>query len=125
VKEEVPHDQVVQVILVSVMTFVKYYQINLFHLCEAMHEQIIKLLSHSNEDIMFIKLFSPGFKLGVVFATLFLPTKVSSHNKRSVTFNGRGLLLDKILDWNNEKYFLVPTFVIPTLETLLMTVVYC
>lgn len=67
-------------VLVCVMALVKNNQINFGHICKAMHQQIVELLCHRNEDIMLVEFLPPSIKFGVVLAALFLSTEVPAND---------------------------------------------
>ena len=126
VVEKVAHDQVVEVILIGVMALVEHYQIDLLHFCKSMHKQIIKFLSHCNEDIVFIKLLSPSLEFRVVLTTFLLAPEITSHDKVCVTLDRRSLLLNQVLDGDDEKYLLSITldrYVGLAIQKLLMTLI--
>lgn len=81
-------------VLVGVMALVKNDQVDFFHFCKSVHEQIVKLFGHRNEDVVFVKLFTPCLKLGVVLAAPFLPSQVSSDDQVCVALDSSRLLLD-------------------------------
>jgi hypothetical protein len=104
VEIKVPHDKVVQMILISVMAFIKYHKVKFLHFEETMHEKIIKLFSHTNEDVMTREFVLP---CEVIFkiARLLLSSMVPANNQLSVAINRVSLLFDKILCWNDENSF--------------------
>lgn len=107
--EEVPHNEIVQVVLVRVVALIKDDQSNFLHFDEAMHQQVVELLSHCDEHIMFREFFTPSLQLGVVLGAALLSTEVASHHQVRVAFNRGRLLLNQVLDRHYEKYlFLLP-----------------
>ena len=58
--EKVPHDQVIQVVLVCMVAFIENYQCDFLHLDEAVHQQVIKFLCHRDENVVLCELLTPS-----------------------------------------------------------------
>lgn len=108
--EEVPHYQIIKVVLVGVVALIKYHQCNFLHLYKTMHKKIIKLFCHCNKYIVHRKLQPPGLKLGVILTAALLSPEISPYHQISVSFNCRRLLLNQILNRNYEEYLLSTRF---------------
>ena len=59
------------------MAFIEYNKVDLLHFKEAMHKQIVELLSHTDKHIMASKLMSPSDRVFEI-TSLFLTTMVST-----------------------------------------------
>ena len=90
---EVPHDQVVRVILVRVVTLVKNEQVDLLHVHEAVHEQVVELVGDDDENVLLGQLHAPLFWVPIVIVLL-LSTVVAADAQLCVRLYCRSLLLD-------------------------------
>ena len=57
--EEVAHNQVIQVILVRVVSFIQDQQVNVLHFKVAVHEQIVEFLRNEHENVILAVLLNP------------------------------------------------------------------
>jgi hypothetical protein len=105
VEEEVAHNQVVEVVLVCVVALVENNNRNFIHLNKTVHEQIVELLGHCHENVVFLKLLAPSLQLRVILAAFLFPM-VTTHDKVSVAFDYDCLLLNQVLHWHDEEHFL-------------------
>lgn len=78
-EEEIPHDEVIQVVLISVMALVKHYKVKFFHFEEPMHEKVVKFLGHTYENVVTSELVLPC-EVILKIARLFLATVITSDN---------------------------------------------
>ena len=93
VKPEVAHDQVVRVVLVRVMTLIKNEQIDLLHVHEAVHEQVVELVGDDDENVLLGQLHAPLLRVPVVIVLL-LSAVVAADTQLCVRLYCRSLLLD-------------------------------
>lgn len=61
--KEISHDQIVQVVLVSVMALIENDQSDFLHFNEPVHQQVVEFLSHRHKDVVLSELFTPSIKL--------------------------------------------------------------
>ncbi len=57
--EEISHYEVIEMLLVCVMGFIKYEHVDVFYLNVAMHQQVIELSRNKNKHIIVFKLLQP------------------------------------------------------------------
>ena len=93
---EVPHDQVVRVVLTCMVTLVKDQQVDLFHVHEAVHEQVVKLVCDDDQDVLFGELVAPLLRVAIVIVLL-LSAVVAAHAELRIHLNCRSLLLNQVL----------------------------
>ena len=57
--EEVSHDKIVQMLLVSVMSLIQDQHVQVFHLNVAVHQEVIKLPCYEYEHVVVAELLDP------------------------------------------------------------------
>ena len=75
---EIPHDEVIQVVLIGVVALVEHDKVELLHAEEAVHEEVVELLGHADEHIVGSEFVGPGERL-LEIAGLFLAAVVAAH----------------------------------------------
>lgn len=106
-EEKVLHDQVVEVLLVGMMALIKHDQVYLVDFDEPVHQEVVELLRHGNEDVSLLE-FSPPRLIVVPGFLTFYPTVVSANDQVGVSIDGRGLLFYQVLSRHDEDCLSIP-----------------